>query len=76
MLGPVADGGYYLLGFRQACYSPVFYAKQWSTNTVAADTLSDLRQGGKSVALLPLLGDIDTYVDWEHYINISGLPNV
>lgn len=62
VLGPAADGGYYLLGLRQP--QPVlFQHKAWSTASVLADTLADARRLGLRVARLPTLRDVDTAAD-------------
>lgn len=62
VVGPAADGGYYLLGMRQL-HSNLFANKQWSTATVLADTLADAAQLGLRVAQLPTLADIDSAHD-------------
>lgn len=58
VLGPARDGGYYLLGMKEL-FSPVFYHKNWSTDTVLTDTLNDLQSANRSFDLLPELSDID-----------------
>lgn len=60
VLGPARDGGYYLLGMK-SMKERVFRNKAWSTDTVLADTLEDLK--GESVALLPVRNDVDRYED-------------
>lgn len=62
VLGPAKDGGYYLLGMKKV-YSDFFNNKQWSTQTVAHDTLLDVLQLKASVRLLPLLSDVDVEED-------------
>lgn len=62
VVGPARDGGYYLLGMKQL-EERVFHNKRWSTPTVLADTLDDLRRLGKSFHLLPVLSDVDTVAD-------------
>ncbi len=64
VLGPVPDGGYYLLGMKVP-ESAVFQGIDWSTDTVLAKTLEKIGQAGKSVALLPMLSDVDTEDDWR-----------
>lgn len=64
VLGPASDGGYYLIGMRQQ-FSPVFQGKTWSTDTVLADTVRDLKAAGKSYDFLPTLSDVDTAADLE-----------
>ncbi|NVO32833.1 TIGR04282 family arsenosugar biosynthesis glycosyltransferase [Hymenobacter sp. P5342] len=62
VLGPAADGGYYLLGMKRL--HPLFFAgKAWSTASVLADTLADAARLGLQVHLLPELQDLDTVED-------------
>lgn len=63
VLGPVPDGGYYLLGMKQM-ESSVFEGIEWSTDTVRARTLEKIRAAGKTCSLLPELTDVDTEADW------------
>lgn len=66
VLGPVPDGGYYLLGMKELEPS-VFHGIDWSTESVRAKTLEKIAAAGKSVALLPLLADVDTEDDWQEF---------
>ncbi len=61
-LGPAEDGGYYLLGMSTFIPS-VFENKNWSTETVFQDTLTDLEEANASHGLLPRLSDVDTVAD-------------
>ncbi len=67
VVGPVPDGGYYLLGMR-TMETSVFRKIEWSTDTVRARTLEKIEALGKSYALLPELTDIDEAEDWEKYL--------
>jgi rSAM/selenodomain-associated transferase 1 len=62
VLGPAADGGYYLVGLTepQPC---LFQGPAWSGSTVFTDTLRLARQLGLRVHFLPRWFDIDTYAD-------------
>ena len=63
VLGPSTDGGYYLLGLK-AFYPPtLFKNKNWSTDTVLADSLKTLKASGTSYQLLIPLNDIDEESD-------------
>lgn len=62
VIGPSVDGGYYLLGM-QAPLKDLFCHKQWSTASVFADTVADIRSHSFSYALLPLLSDVDEAKD-------------
>ncbi len=63
VLGPVPDGGYYLLGMRSFDAS-FFQNIAWSTDTVRAVTMERMALAGKTCLLLPLLTDVDTEEDW------------
>ena len=62
VIGPAADGGYYLLGF-SALNRSVFQHKTWSTDTVFQDTIHDFEQAGLTYAVLPVLRDVDEEKD-------------
>lgn len=58
VLGPTADGGYYLVGLRQ--WQPsLFDDIAWSTEQVFAQTCDRAAQLNLSVATLPQLRDVD-----------------
>ena len=62
VIGPAADGGYYLVGFSRL--NPgVFQNKTWSTATVFQETIQDLKQAGYSYFTLPELNDVDEEKD-------------
>jgi len=64
VIGPSYDGGYYLIGFRDAGFSPeVFKDIPWSTERVFEKTVKLL--GRKKVHFLPKCRDIDTIEDLE-----------
>jgi len=60
VVGPAEDGGYYLLGMK-SLNSELFRGKAWSSETVLAQTLADLKD--KKVALLPERNDVDHFED-------------
>lgn len=62
VLGPAADGGYYLLGLTQL-EEELFKNKTWSTDTVLKDTIGDLVNKKLSYSLLQVLQDLDTKED-------------
>lgn len=64
VLGPVPDGGYYLLGMK-TLEPAVFQDIEWSTETVRAKTIQKITALGKSFTLLPMLSDVDTEEDWR-----------
>jgi len=64
VIGPAADGGYYLIGMR-APGADLFEGIAWSTDTVRRRTeeLADAR--GVSLARLPQLADMDVIDDYK-----------
>ena len=69
VIGPAADGGYYLIGFRKETFTPeVFGGIAWSTGTVFAETVARLKQAGVGVHRLPLWQDVDTPEDLRDLI--------
>lgn len=62
VIGPVMDGGYYLLGTNRLI-PELFMNKTWSTNSVFRDTLKDAATLNIDVHQLPLLNDIDNETD-------------
>jgi hypothetical protein len=58
ILGPAADGGYYLIGLRRP--APQLFADiAWSSEKVMRQTLARIKASGLSVHLLPVREDID-----------------
>jgi len=66
VIGPVPDGGYYLIGMKQLETS-VFREMEWSTEAVRAITTERILALGKTFTLLPMYGDVDTEEDWRNY---------
>lgn len=66
VIGPSSDGGYYLLGLTKLI-PELFTNKQWSTDTVLADTIKDTVRLGKACVFLPELFDVDTAGDLLQY---------
>jgi uncharacterized protein len=61
VLGPAADGGYYLVGVRaEALDRRLFAGVPWSTGEVLAATLERCRRLGRRPALLAAAADVDT----------------
>lgn len=71
VLGPVPDGGYYLLGMKQL-ESSVFHGIAWSTETVRERTLAKIQAAGLTCTLLPMLRDVDTEEDWRACCNTEA----
>lgn len=70
VIGPAADGGYYLLGLKKNI-PMVFANKDWGTETVLSDTLLDLKKN--KVYLLETLNDIDIEEDLAAYPEYKNL---
>lgn len=71
VIGPAADGGYYLLGMKQL-HGHLFINKSWSTEVVLQQTLTDVASLSLSYKLLPVLNDIDDETDLDK-IDLSFL---
>ncbi len=62
VIGPARDGGYFLLGMRR--FEPrVFQNIEWSTASVFEKTRQKIVDLGQTLAVLPILPDIDTIED-------------
>jgi len=66
VIGPALDGGYTLLGLRQAAPS-LFADMEWSTEQVLAQTLTRAAAAGLNVHQLAPLSDVDYLEDWLSY---------
>lgn len=64
VIGPAADGGYYLLGMRSPG-ADLFHGIAWSTGAVLAQTENLAREHGLTLARLPQLVDMDTVTEYE-----------
>lgn len=63
VLGPVYDGGYYLLGMN-GYYPELISDIEWSTDVVAAQTLAKAELKNLSTSKIETLHDIDYHEDW------------
>jgi rSAM/selenodomain-associated transferase 2/rSAM/selenodomain-associated transferase 1 len=73
VFGPARDGGYYLIGLRQALPC-LFENIEWGKRQVLADSLARARAAGFKPALLQELSDVDEPSDlhiWENIRPIS-----
>ena len=59
VLGPAADGGYYLVGLRKPPPA-IFEDIEWGGPTVLSRTIERIQSQGLTLSLLPLWYDIDT----------------
>lgn len=71
VFGPATDGGYWLVGLRRRprLLEP-FAGVRWSTRHALADTLANL--GGRSIARVALLADVDTAKDFALHAATFG----
>ena len=69
VLGPTADGGYYLIGLCAPGNKTkiLFNSINWGTDQVLEQTLIQARKGGLSCTLLPQLHDIDRPEDLVYF---------
>lgn len=69
VLGPAADGGYYLIGLPAAGMrqANLFNNISWSTDRVLQQTIKQAENAGFSYYLLPQLHDIDRPEDLVHF---------
>ena len=58
VLGPAADGGYYLIGMK-SLHPELFFAIDWGTAQVYEQTRDRIKRLGLNLADLPLLNDMD-----------------
>lgn len=61
VLGPAADGGYYLVGATMV--PPLFDGIEWGTASVLEQTTALARRRGVRLHLLPVVSDVDTKDD-------------
>ncbi len=64
VLGPAADGGYYLVGCGPR-RPPLFEGVAWGTGRVLADTIANLADPHWRLCLLPPWYDVDAPADWD-----------
>ena len=64
VIGPAADGGYYLLGMNSLNHE-VFLNKNWGSDKVLETTLNNLAH--KKITLLQTKNDIDVYEDLKEF---------
>jgi uncharacterized protein len=66
VIGPATDGGYYLIGFEDAGFTPeVFDSMPWGLPDVFERTMAVLKEFQSKVHQLPPLADIDVKADLE-----------
>jgi hypothetical protein len=77
VLGPAADGGYYLIGARRKSFrhwNPQLFSQvNWSTDSVLPQTLGIAQKLGLNYSLLDTLRDVDRPEDLSVWHDASGL---
>ena len=68
VLGPSDDGGYYLIGMSKL-HSAIFEDINWSTESVFAQTTTQLDELNTSYAKLPVWFDVDNQADLDRLMN-------
>jgi uncharacterized protein len=64
VIGPAADGGYYLIGLKKQTFTPdIFRGLDWSTSSVFAQTTTILQAGGRRLCFMEKWFDVDTGAD-------------
>uniref|UniRef100_A0A7S1T617 Glycosyltransferase n=1 Tax=Compsopogon caeruleus TaxID=31354 RepID=A0A7S1T617_9RHOD len=72
VLGPAADGGYYLLGLRRSSFDlDLFTDISWSTEKVLEQTVSRIEKHSKILHRLETLVDIDRPEDYPVWIELQ-----
>lgn len=70
VLGPVSDGGYYLIGMRGWC--DILRGVPMSTGSVLRDLIARARAQGRSVGLVAPTFDIDEARDLDHLCRLAA----
>ncbi|HYF32975.1 MAG TPA: TIGR04282 family arsenosugar biosynthesis glycosyltransferase [Chitinophagaceae bacterium] len=65
VIGPAADGGYYLLGIKKL-YAGLFTGISWSSPAAFDETIGKCKAYGLSIAQLPVLHDVDYESDLRY----------
>lgn len=68
VLGPAADGGYWLIGASLPLPGGVFAGVRWSTEHARTDTLGNARALGISAALVDELEDVDDVESYRRWL--------
>ena len=71
VLGPAADGGYYLIGMNREETS-LFTDIPWGSGGVLAATVKTVEKLGLSMEILETLSDVDRPEDLKHFYNNSN----
>ncbi len=72
VIGPAADGGYYLLGLKRP-FDVLFDKIAWSTGSVFNNTVMKMRKSKIKYRIMPELNDIDTVEDLMRWLSADNL---
>jgi uncharacterized protein len=68
VIGPAADGGYYLIGCRALSFDvEIFHGIDWGSATVFESTMKKIAENNRTVAVLPERYDIDVAEDLKRF---------
>ena len=67
VIGPAADGGFWLIGLVRPPYPAIFEGVHWSTHTALKETLANAELMNLSFQLLRELIDVDTVEEWKKW---------
>lgn len=71
VIGPAADGGYYLIGIRKEIVSSAYFSGiKWSSCSVFSDTVDRIESMGFTHKSINTLRDLDDLSDLEFYKNL------
>jgi rSAM/selenodomain-associated transferase 1 len=69
VIGPAADGGYYLIGLKIETFLPdIFFGLPWSTVSVFSETVKILQACGQRIEILQEWHDVDTRDDLINFM--------
>jgi uncharacterized protein len=69
VIGPAADGGYYLLGMK-ALHPQLFQSVEWSSSSVFQTTINRCIENKLDYKLLDMLHDVDEEKNLVHYYKL------
>jgi glycosyltransferase A (GT-A) superfamily protein (DUF2064 family) len=74
VIGPSLDGGYWLIGFQRDGFCPaLFFQVDWGTEHVFSTTIEKCKAANLGPGILPLLQDMDTLEDFQHFYAKNSL---
>lgn len=74
VIGPAADGGYYLIGLKTETFLPdIFFGLSWSTASVFSETVKILQACSHRTEILPEWHDVDTRDDLINLVERNKL---